>query len=756
MESFDIRKHIEFDSKGRAQCPSCLIAGKTGRNLSVQENGAYKCFRSCSPAEIRAAMGQAKLVQSPPPKAPTKLLTEKQIEQAHQKLMSSKNALPWLLERGISREAIQHYKLGVGRAKVGAGHLPAITIPVEQEPGRYGQKKRIAPWLEGDHLAWSQYGISATVYSTHSPERPKQIWLCEGEWDAIALGWKVKHSELAETIHVACFTCGAGSIPPSMEIDRLPNLPIVTFYDLDEPGQKGAEKLQGRFKDRVRVATVPHSGEVKEGFDISDALRDGVGVEAIARAADEAKEWVEPKRENPLRARLQTNDEMVSNAQDYVEWLVPDILTQDELFIIGMPPRGGKSLFGLTLAKAVATGGAFLDRPVTQGSVIYINLEDSPTKIKQRQAAQGWSQGLPVYWMDKFKLSELPYLQELADELPDLRLVVLDTFSRVRDDGQKESSAELGKILEPLQEWAKERGICILITHHTGKSNIEHASADPFDSLRGSTSIRATCRGAIVIVPAEQGYRLLAENGYTDRTDLKVRINPETLEWKLCGNWLPRVDGDMKTQILDYLNLHGEGTVAEIAAELSFNSASVSTVMSRLHRDDMVTKRGGKGRSPAVYTRSSNLLKQQNLEFEHPNPGTAMDTALLKQNNLYGDLSEKVINEGKSDQYSDHFAENAPTHINVFEQSCNPDGVNVPCSNSTIAEFEQIEATATVPDVGQKCTYRGQNWQKQKAMGKKHLTISAVTQNDGGWWVTVIHDNLAVSQTIALSDVKVL
>jgi hypothetical protein len=770
--AFNILDHVQLNAKNRAQCPACMANGKTGLNLSVAGSGAYKCFRGCTPDDIRAALGAerpGRAAQVAPPPKPSGI-TSAQVDQAHERLLNSKHALPWLLERGICREAIVHYRLGAARAKVSSGHLPAIAVPIPVTDDRWGQKKRIAPWMtieqrtfindkgkpeEAPH--WAQSGISATVYSTNTPTKPEAVWLCEGEWDAIRLGWAVKHSELADAIHVASFTCGAGNIPPLMEVDRLPNVPIVALYDLDDPGRAGAKKLQDRLKDRVLVATVPAPPSAKDGWDISDALAHGYGIEAINEAAAAAVAWVEPKRANPLRDRLVTNDELVANAQDFVDWLVPDILTADELFILGMPPRGGKSLFGLTLAKAIATGGNFLDRPVTQGSVIYINLEDSPTKIKQRQALQGWSEGLPVWWMEKFKLSELPDLQELADEIPDLRLVVLDTFSRVRDDTQKESSAELGKILEPLQEWAKERGICILITHHTGKANIEHASADPFDSLRGSTSIRATCRGAIVIVPAEQGYRLLAENGYSDRMDLNVRINPETLEWKLCGNWTPRVDGDMKAQILDHLNLHGEATVAEIASDLSFNAASVSTVMSRLHRDDMVTKIGGKGRIPARYTRCSNLLKQQSILFEHPNPDPAKDVALLKQNNLSKEPTPKVINGAESDQCVDHFEQKAPTHIKLFEQSCNPDPVSVPCSNSTTPEFEQVGTTPpNPPNPGEKVRYCGENWQKQKILGRKQLTVTGCTQNDEGWWVTAEHPALMVPQTLALSDVKLI
>lgn len=726
--SFDIRDYCEFDTKDRAICPSCNLskgAGYKARNLSLVPNtaNAYKCHRGCTKEEIRDAIGKPidRVVPTAiavPPK--NVQVTPQKVRENHEALLQNNEAMGWLEDRGIDPETVADFKLGLTRAKVGDRHVPAITIPIPADETHFYQKKRIAPWVPEKNKpegcpAWSQYGIAPMVYFTHNPPGAIETILCEGEWDAIRLATAIKNDE---GVAVACFTCGASNVPSDEELAKLPGI-VTIFYDRDDAGERGALKVQERMKDRARIAIVPcDEEEAPKGWDITDVFTHAAtltdATDRIAAAADAAQPWTEPKRVNPLRSRLQTNDEMIGGAQDFVEWLVPDILTQDELFILGMPPRGGKSLLALTLAQSVATGTPFLDRPTTQGSVIYINLEDSPTKVKQRQIAQGWTENLPVYWMQKFKLSELDDLKELADEIPDLRLVIIDTFSRVRDDNQKESSAELGKILEPLQEWAKSQGICILLTHHTGKVNSDHPSADPFDALRGSTSIRATCRGAIVIVPGEHSYRLLAENGYADRLDVNVKVNPETLQWKLIGNWQPRVDGDMKEQILDHLNLFGEATVAEVAKSLSFNAASVSTIMSRLNRDGLVDKKGGSGRLPARYMRSSNLLKQLETQFEHPNPDSVKDTDLLKQQTFPKELPEKVIIEDKSDHstlarnkcdsspsendpmitfaQNDHFS---PTHTKLFEQSQNVDGVRDVCSNSKIESLSKIEQTGT-------------------------------------------------------------
>jgi len=60
---FNITDHVEFQ-RNRAQCPSCMIDGKDGLNLALLKTGAYKCFRGCTPAQIRDALGQPKSEES--------------------------------------------------------------------------------------------------------------------------------------------------------------------------------------------------------------------------------------------------------------------------------------------------------------------------------------------------------------------------------------------------------------------------------------------------------------------------------------------------------------------------------------------------------------------------------------------------------------------------------------------------------------------------------------------------------------------
>lgn len=668
---FKIADHIEFDAKGRAICPACELEGKKQKNLALvpETDGAYKCFRGHTAAEIRAALGverdrvipAALATKTPAPKASS--VSPAKIKEAAERLSSNAQAVKWLADRGIMPAMAQHYRLGLLRAKVGDRHLPSISIPIptSDDATAYYQKKRVAPWDTTardlpEYRAWSQYGIPQTVWLTHKPETATQTWLCEGEWDAMMLGWHIAHSSLAADIAVACFTCGAGNVPPDSQLDRMPGR-VVVFYDLDDPGAAGAQKVAARLKDRCCIAQVPGTDDAPTGWDISDALNAGTPLAHFAEAAAGAAAWEEPTKtsKNPLRQRLVSNDDLLDRAPDYTDWLVPDILTSDELFLLAASPRAGKSLLAMTLAQAIASGGKFLGRPVTQGPVIYIRCEDSETKTKEREIAQGWGRGLPVYWLDKFKLTELPHLEELVEEL-DARLVVFDTLSRIRDASISESSAEMSQLLEPIQEMCKRHGCAGLLVHHTGKINPQQAGdINPFEMVRGSSAIRATCRGSLILTADDRNYRLCVENGW-GKLDLQVLLDANTLQWRLLGNWVGgNVDLSQKDRVLNYLTQVGSANIDQIAEATQLQKRSLYEVLKRLHADEMIQKRGS--RTSAVYIREGiQQIQQLNALLNSENTDSESDTGSIQQNTLQVTSSEKVIIEAKSDQKNDHFS----------------------------------------------------------------------------------------------------
>lgn len=684
---FDVKSYVQFNEKGRGSCPSCeLVKQKKNTNLALVPgtDGAYKCHRGCSTKEIREALGAPKDRQIPaalaaPAATPdiTITVSPQKVREACEALLAKPSpAREWLNDRGISDELIRRYQLGASRAKCGAHYLPAISIPLPNpDKTAYYQKKRVAPWQPvsnrpANYKAWSQYGIPTQVWFSHLPAGAKQTILCEGEWDTMLLGDLMKRH--AQEVAVACFTGGCGNLPRDpAQLAQLPGI-VYCCYDLDEPGRSGAEKVARALGERAKIMTCPVPLSVKDsdrdltGWDVSDAIRNGATVIsfresmklAITLPGSTAPAEPASEKVNPLRERLILNDDLIDAAPDFTEWLVPDLLTNNELFLVAAGPRAGKSLLAMTLALAVATGGSFLERPVIQGPVIYVCLEDSPGKLKEREIAQGWTRNLPVYWLKKFKLSELPDLKEIAGEI-DPRLIIIDTLSRAKDGMISESSAEMSQVLEPLQEMAEELDCTILLVHHTGKVSIDNASqVDIFDTIRGSSAIRAVCRGSMVIAAANDQYRLVAENGW-GKHDLKVVLDNNTQTWRLLGNWTPSTENSsQKAQILDFLKKTQVATLNQIHEHTGIPKKSLHEQLKRLGASKNLSEKVCQEGSRRNYTYSLALFNSIQLLNSVLNSEIS-DTA--EDSEDYSTKNDLLSEEAKGEMY--HADQNPAIHI---------------------------------------------------------------------------------------------
>lgn len=205
-------------------------------------------------------------------------------------------ALEWLINhRGFSGEMIEHFPLGLERISANANpdekqppiwkHYwgVGIFIPVPSQPGRFYRKVRVAPWLNGtqrpDYLRpWYQMGVPTTVWAAYNPQDADETWFCEGEWDALRLGWSARQRQ--EKVAVACSTGGCGTLPKLEQLEVLPG-EITIFYDCNDnpdknglrPGDEGAKKLAIALSGRGKIGSVPMATDCDaKGWDVSNAL----------------------------------------------------------------------------------------------------------------------------------------------------------------------------------------------------------------------------------------------------------------------------------------------------------------------------------------------------------------------------------------------------------------------------------------------------------------------------------------------------
>ncbi len=321
---FDIRQHLDCDRSGRTACPSCIQDGKSKqKNLSIDlSTGAYRCWRGCTPEQIREALGTPKSLDKTNPRSiqltpsQPRTLTYEHVLRSQQRLSNyndkpQKQAKQWLQQRGFTTEMIQHYHIGLERWQCNQESYWAISlhVPANAEDQFY-RKLRIAPWLDDEKAKdlpkWSQYGVPTTVFYTYMPDDAEATWFCEGEWDAMRLGWLARSHQAK--VAVCCSTAGCGSIPSQDQLNELPG-DVIIFFDRNDtptkdgriPGAEGAKKLAIALQGRGKIAQVPMPENCQiQGWDVSNALDAGFLWADFVQAAIAA--WTELPTSSPMQS----------------------------------------------------------------------------------------------------------------------------------------------------------------------------------------------------------------------------------------------------------------------------------------------------------------------------------------------------------------------------------------------------------------------------------------------------------------------
>jgi hypothetical protein len=525
---FNIRDFVPFDRNGRAYCPSCAQNKErrpSQKSLTVLESGAYKCHAGCTPEEIRLCLGVPKNASVPAQSSGRSLQTPTQIEKPMDWLLQGQDeesplARQWLEQRGISPEIAYHYHLGL----VNRNGITGISIPIpaDESGHHFHSKMRLEPWT--GNKSWTQKGLPAMVYFTHRPDQAKQTYLCEGEWDAMLLGWAMR--EVADTA-IATFTCGCNVIPCPEQLQRLPGK-VFIFYDRDEPGQKGAEKLARVLGDRGWIAQVPcRETTPPKGWDISDTLNAGFTVEAIRTAARIASQPVDVEL-SQLARKSKLNYEQCLNRIDEILLLedtarqlwelnllarqaelstaqlrkihqtrlecahifspidVVDFLAKTpekrEWIIAGKIPRGstialiadggtGKSRLSYDLAYAIASGQPWNGFRTTQGKVLIIQTDEPDVDFSDSLRDANYDRferGL-VQVETEWQFSQIPQLTRWVEQEHPL-LVIIDSFTAAnRASELDEKDTNYGSCIYDLRNVANTYGCTFLILHHTNK-----------------------------------------------------------------------------------------------------------------------------------------------------------------------------------------------------------------------------------------------------------------------------------------------
>ena len=229
-------------------------------------------------------------------------------------------------------------------------------------------------------------------------------------------------------------------------------------------------------------------------------------------------------------------DTLLSTPLPITKFIVEGLLPEG-LHILAGSPKVGKSWLALWLCFQVSKGDSVWGLPTTPGTVLYLCLEDSYTRIQNRLFQLTDDAPNTLYFSN---LSSSigdgleNQISSFLSEHPDTNLVVIDTLQKIRDIIPDISSyASDYRDLSSLKNLAESHHIAILLVHHLRKMKDD----DPMNMISGTTGLSGATDSNFVLKRKDRNSPS-AELHCTGR-DIESRVlelcfQKETHTWELA------------------------------------------------------------------------------------------------------------------------------------------------------------------------------------------------------------------------------
>lgn len=165
-----------------------------------------------------------------------------------------------------------------------------------------------------------------------------------------------------------------------------------------------------------------------------------------------------------------------------IRFTVEGLLPQG-LFILAGSPKVGKSWLSLMLSQQVAAGGMLWGRDVPQGTVLYLALEDSLTRLQTRYRRYSNGGTPALHFTTRSRTIHdglIAQVGHFITQHPDTRLVIIDTMQHVRGAAtDKNCYVNDYNDMNALRQITSAHDITLLLVTHTRKQD----DADPLNRI---------------------------------------------------------------------------------------------------------------------------------------------------------------------------------------------------------------------------------------------------------------------------------
>ena len=185
---------------------------------------------------------------------------------------------------------------------------------------------------------------------------------------------------------------------------------------------------------------------------------------------------------------------------DHPKMVIEGLLSTG-LAVLSGDSKIGKSWMVLWFGLKIAKGEPVWGMPTNRSDVVYLALEDRRWRIQDRiqlltdEPVSNLKVGFSCGMLGQELETEL---EELLDSNPNIGIIFIDTFQKVRDNisGKTNAYAKDYQDLGALKKIADDHGICIFLVHHNRK---ERDASNVFHDITGSTGIAGVADTIMVL-----------------------------------------------------------------------------------------------------------------------------------------------------------------------------------------------------------------------------------------------------------------
>ena len=291
--------------------------------------------------------------------------------------------------------------------------------------------------------------------------------------------------------------------------------------------------------------------------------------------------------------------------------VIEGLLYEGVYMFVGAP-KTGKSFAMEQIAYHVSCGIDIWERKVTQGTVLYLALEDDYARLQNRLYRMFDVETTPNLHLavesEMISNGLETQLKDFISVHQDTILIIIDTFQKVREiSGESFSYAKDYEVVSSLKKFADDNHICVVLVHHTRKQE----GSDAFDSISGTNGLFGAADGAFVLHKDKRANAdAILDISGRDIQDQRLHLHRnEKCVWELTKAEVEKFEeprDEIIEEISSFINKDNpkwEGTAKELSEKISIDyplnhlarklNCSKKTLQNTYHIDCSKLKKNG-------------------------------------------------------------------------------------------------------------------------------------------------------------------